>query len=385
MTGCGPNAFGCSSDEQCQADGAVGTCEPNGFCSFPDPSCPSGRRYGDLAGGGNAGECATDPDVAETEATSGASASATASSATSNLTDSTSTGSTSAGTTTPPSGGATTSGSSSQTGDSGISTTEDGPACDDRMLNGGESDLDCGGPCPGCSVGQMCSSSLDCLSGLCAAGVCAEKDVGCNDGILNGGEQGVDCGGACEPCGLPCATEPARWNPADAQSNIEFLEDSRAVTVSVDSVNDSVRADTPVDDRHYWEVEVVAGGSGWVRIGTADTTMLLELGPSGSDGFGLAMNGSVQGVGASGLTVEDGDIVGVAVDVTLQRAWVHVNGAWGFEGGPTQSEGTSFGYDESTSLFPALTLGQGDTLRANFGNEAFAFTIPPGFVGGVCD
>src|SRR5262249_5965098 len=36
--------------------GAAGTCEANGFCSFPDSSCSSGRRYGEL-GGTSAGQC----------------------------------------------------------------------------------------------------------------------------------------------------------------------------------------------------------------------------------------------------------------------------------------------------------------------------------------
>ncbi len=39
------------------AAGAVGTCQPNGYCSFPDAECPSGQRYGELAGGGFAGLC----------------------------------------------------------------------------------------------------------------------------------------------------------------------------------------------------------------------------------------------------------------------------------------------------------------------------------------
>jgi hypothetical protein len=38
---------------QCGADGA---CETNGFCSFPDSSCPSGRKYGDQSGDA-AGKC----------------------------------------------------------------------------------------------------------------------------------------------------------------------------------------------------------------------------------------------------------------------------------------------------------------------------------------
>jgi hypothetical protein len=44
----GASAFNCENDTQC---GAGGTCEPGiGLCSFPDPGCDSGRRFGDLAG-----------------------------------------------------------------------------------------------------------------------------------------------------------------------------------------------------------------------------------------------------------------------------------------------------------------------------------------------
>lgn len=43
----GGGAFHCERDEQCTGGG---TCESNGLCSFPDGSCDSGRRYGDLSG-----------------------------------------------------------------------------------------------------------------------------------------------------------------------------------------------------------------------------------------------------------------------------------------------------------------------------------------------
>ncbi len=58
-------AFGCGRQEtfECDADGdcagveAVGRCEPNGWCSFPDDTCPSKRRYGTHAGDGLASTC----------------------------------------------------------------------------------------------------------------------------------------------------------------------------------------------------------------------------------------------------------------------------------------------------------------------------------------
>lgn len=54
-SGCkfGPYTFVCTDNAAC---GAGGICEGNGFCSFPDITCPSRRRFGDL-GGPSAGQC----------------------------------------------------------------------------------------------------------------------------------------------------------------------------------------------------------------------------------------------------------------------------------------------------------------------------------------
>ena len=48
------------------------------------------------------------------------------------------------------------------------------PTCTDGIQNGGETGVDCGGPCPACTTGPTCS-----------------------DGIQNGDETGIDCGGSC--------------------------------------------------------------------------------------------------------------------------------------------------------------------------------------------
>lgn len=64
--GCGSsNVFECKIDGDCDGEEALGRCEPNGFCSFPDDTCPSTRRYGTHAGDGLAGTCVP-PDVADT-------------------------------------------------------------------------------------------------------------------------------------------------------------------------------------------------------------------------------------------------------------------------------------------------------------------------------
>ena len=76
--------------------------------------------------------------------------------------------------------------------------------CDDGFQNGDETDIDCGGSCGGCFGGESCLQDGDCDSLMCLeGGVCAE--TACDDGIQNGDETAVDCGGACGTCpGMDC-------------------------------------------------------------------------------------------------------------------------------------------------------------------------------------
>lgn len=53
LVACGDPVFQCMGDGQCDD----GFCEPSGYCSFEDPECDSGRRYGALAGDGLGGTC----------------------------------------------------------------------------------------------------------------------------------------------------------------------------------------------------------------------------------------------------------------------------------------------------------------------------------------
>lgn len=49
--------FLCESDSDCANAMGGGQCEPNRACSFLDDACPSGRRYGEFAGGGLSSAC----------------------------------------------------------------------------------------------------------------------------------------------------------------------------------------------------------------------------------------------------------------------------------------------------------------------------------------
>ena len=59
--GCTPisDGFRCQGSNQCVREGVAGTCESDGWCSFPDAACGSGRRYGEFAGDGRGGACVT--------------------------------------------------------------------------------------------------------------------------------------------------------------------------------------------------------------------------------------------------------------------------------------------------------------------------------------
>jgi alpha-tubulin suppressor-like RCC1 family protein len=56
--GCGSHSpYECTGSDQCIDRGVQGTCESQGYCSFPDPACPSGERFEPNAGDGLAGMC----------------------------------------------------------------------------------------------------------------------------------------------------------------------------------------------------------------------------------------------------------------------------------------------------------------------------------------
>lgn len=83
-------------------------------------------------------------------------------------------------------------------------TIDGSDTCSSGMLDGDETDVDCGGGCPPCDVDEGCATFSDCASMVCAGGRCGAGS--CDDGLKNAMETGVDCGGGCRGCavGSPC-------------------------------------------------------------------------------------------------------------------------------------------------------------------------------------
>ncbi len=57
-------AYECQSSAECTKDGTQGTCEAVKYCAFPDASCTSGSRYGNLSGP-YANQCVGDEPMAD--------------------------------------------------------------------------------------------------------------------------------------------------------------------------------------------------------------------------------------------------------------------------------------------------------------------------------
>ena len=107
------------------------------------------------------------------------------------------------------------------------------------MLDGTETDVDCGGPCIAkCAVSAGCKKGSDCLPGVCTSGKCAAPV--CTDMIKNGDETDLDCGGAsCSKCAdnLGCLVA------ADCKSGVCGMDQKCAVPTCKDGVMNGSETD----------------------------------------------------------------------------------------------------------------------------------------------
>lgn len=81
------------------------------------------------------------------------------------------------------------------------------PSCSDRIRNNTETDVDCGGQCPPCSVRQACRAASDCRSFVCAGGACracgraedCPRGMACRSGACVWVSSSSDAGPSSEP------------------------------------------------------------------------------------------------------------------------------------------------------------------------------------------
>ena len=82
-----------------------------------------------------------------------------------------------------------------------IDVCDESDDCADGLLNSGETDLDCGGPCNACTEGLGCAVGEDCTSGVCTNEVCSAAPS--SESSTRCGAHWMDANGR---CGTTCTT-----------------------------------------------------------------------------------------------------------------------------------------------------------------------------------
>jgi len=79
-----------------------------------------------------------------------------------------------------------------------------GAKCTDNVRNAFETDIDCGSTCPKCSVGKTCKIGSDCTTNNCdqITNTCTVIEDSCSNNKLDALETDIDCGGTCPLCRL---------------------------------------------------------------------------------------------------------------------------------------------------------------------------------------
>jgi hypothetical protein len=139
-------------------------------------------------------------------------------------------------------GSAGTAGSGGGAAGSGGATCEP-DTCGDMMLDGDETDVDCGGSCfKKCVAGAACKKGGDCSQGICTPGMPTGKcaTATCTDMVKNGDETDVDCGGtACSKCADTKGCNAA----SDCKSGVCGNDHKCAVPTCMDGVQNGTESD----------------------------------------------------------------------------------------------------------------------------------------------
>jgi hypothetical protein len=178
----------------------------------------------------------------------------------------------------------------------------------------------------------------------------------------------------------------ATFNPSDKSAGITLSNGN--LTVANGGGWQAVRATIGKSTgKWYWEVAqsgTRAGGENMVGVATADS----PLDVLGGDQYGwvIESNGKKRHDNSAqsyGDTMEDGDVYCIAIDLDAGKLWAGKNGTW--NGDP--AAGTDPMYSDTFgTVFPGVGGAHSEIgFTANFGDSAFAYTVPSGFNSGWSD
>ncbi len=168
------------------------------------------------------------------------------------------------------------------------------------------------------------------------------------------------------------------WNPLDTSSSILLSGLNLIATKNnIDALYHAVRGNTKISSgKIYWEITINSVGAVLPIFGIGTINAALEN-YVGSDPYGLGYGGNAGnifngGVGtAFGAPFAAGDVIGFALDMTVPSFQIFKNNV---------SQGT-IALTAGQTWYPMASMSiNGEQNTINFGDQAFKYTPPVGFV-----
>lgn len=239
------------------------------------------------------------------------------------------------------------------------SACEGGDLCANGVRDGDESDIDCGGGCDACALGQSCDSAADCASDGCAGGRCV-------DGLPEGCRFS-DVDRTADSMTLGAGGLEVEWNTLDHGAT----RSTCSVSPGADTLVYFEISREPSDcDRSQAPDGCYVTPAGLMGIGVASNEASLWGFPGDTDqSLGVQTSGEVFADGSYQTRIQDAATVGFVVDYRGAHPVVHVIAD---EWGEPALVHTHTLADVDGAVH-AMVAGQrrkvGVELRANFGAD----------------
>jgi hypothetical protein len=175
------------------------------------------------------------------------------------------------------------------------------------------------------------------------------------------------------------------WNPSDKYAAVT-LSGGNLTASTAASTQGGVRATaSKAVNKWYWEIAITtvqAGSAPCVGIGTSSASLSQVL---GYDVYGWAWqaNGFYRhnnSFASAGVSLVDGDVAQIALDLDDGKLWFGKNGTWNASGNPATGANPIY-TGVSGTIFPIVFGHNLTALTVNFGASAFSYTEPSGFTG----
>jgi hypothetical protein len=154
------------------------------------------------------------------------------------------------------------------------------PLCTDAISNGTETDVDCGGGCNRCEIGDSCKVDADCEDSDCKGGTCTA--LPCFNGKPTENETDSDCGGSeCRTCSA------GRHCEVDADCASGTCEVATATCAGLTMVSFEHAEPIPAGDKPYVLFTVDFDGDGDLDVLSADeiNSQMYVLSNNGAGAF----------------------------------------------------------------------------------------------------